>query len=123
MRLATPFALLLFAAACLAGCGDSSSDGDKPGRTPKSPAGASARVCGTPADGVLNLRATGVSCSAARQVVESWQGDRRCSQAGAASRSSCMTGSYRCLGASTDRGTAVSCSRAGESIAFVVEPE
>jgi hypothetical protein len=48
-----------------------------------------------------------------------WQRQRSCAKPSAASRTSCLTRSYRCLSARTDRGIAVSCSRPGQSIAFV----
>jgi len=45
-----------------------------------------------------------------------------CAPFGGASRSSCSVyGGYRCLGAVTDRGVAVSCARTGSSVAFVAK--
>jgi hypothetical protein len=129
MRLATPLAIAaVLIAALLAGCGGSSSGGEsqgEPGAPPRSsapqaPAGAAARSCVTHAPGAGTLRATGISCDQARQVLDGWQRDNRCSAPAGASRTSCITRSYRCLGARTDRGIAVSCSRAGQSIAFLI---
>jgi hypothetical protein len=49
-----------------------------------------------------------------------WQRRRSCATPADASRGSCLARSYRCLSTRTDRGIAVSCARAGRSIAFVV---
>ena len=48
-----------------------------------------------------------------------WQRERSCSPPAGASRDSCLTRSYRCQAARTDRGLAVSCAREGQSIAFI----
>jgi hypothetical protein len=131
MRLATPLAILALAAALLAGCGGSSSSSGgstQTGSTAPSkagtsggPIGASARSCDTHAVDAGSLRAVGVSCGAARRVLFGWQRSSSCASPSGASRSSCSTGSYRCLGAKTDRGVAVSCSRPGNSVAFIAK--
>jgi hypothetical protein len=124
-RLAAALVALALAAALLAGCGSSSDDSTQtttpePG-TPAAPVGAAARSCETKAVDVEPLRATGISCDGARQLMYGWQQKGSCSSPAAASRVSCTTRSYRCLGARTDRGTAVSCSRPGRSVAFVAK--
>jgi hypothetical protein len=129
MRLAVPLTIVALAAALLSGCGGSSSsdagsrDGS-PGSTTgasKAPLGAAAKSCDTNAAGVEKLLATGISCDQARQVMLGWRRSHACSSPAGASRSACTARSYRCLGASTDRGIAVSCARAGESIAFIAK--
>jgi hypothetical protein len=136
MRLAAPIAILLLAAALLAGCGDSSSDGGSgtgeattstgAGSPPKGngsgPVGASARSCPVDANGTEGLRATGISCGEAQRLAAGWQTDPRCASRADASRSSCKVGSYTCLAAATDRGLAVSCAQPGRSIAFIAKP-
>jgi hypothetical protein len=133
MRLATPLVIVVLAAALLAGCGGSSSSQTDTGSSGSAesspmplgssgtPPGAAAKACDTYAVDAEDLRATGVSCDQARRVMYGWQRDRGCSAPAGASRTSCTSRSYRCLGARTDRGIAVSCSRAGESIAFVAK--
>jgi uncharacterized protein YceK len=130
MRLAVPLTIVVLAAALLSGCGGSSSsdDGSQGGSAgsatgaSKAPLNAAAKSCDTNAGGVEKLLATGISCAQARRVMLRWQRSHACSSAPAgASRSSCTARSYRCLGASTDRGVAVSCARAGESIAFIAK--
>jgi hypothetical protein len=85
------------------------------------PAGASATSCDTDATDAESLRATNIPCDQARQIMYGWQHEPTCAVPGAASRGSCLTRSYRCQAARTDRGLAVSCSRPGESIAFVAK--
>ncbi|HKA66626.1 MAG TPA: hypothetical protein VKG03_01840 [Solirubrobacterales bacterium] len=136
MRLAAPLAIVALAAALLAGCGGSSSNGGStsgggstrteskasaPANNSTAPVGAAAKSCDTHAVDARALRATGIPCGQARQVMYGWQRDSACSKPAGASRVSCTTRSYRCLGARTDRGIAVSCSRAGESIAFIAK--
>jgi hypothetical protein len=118
MRLAVPLVALALAAASLAGCG-SSSDTTGGSSAATAPVGASARTCATRAAGAESLRATGVSCGLARRVMYGWQRRGSCAAPAGASRSACTSRSYRCLGARTDRGVAVSCSRRGRSIAFL----
>jgi hypothetical protein len=130
MRLATPLAIAALAAALLAGCGGSSSESDSgsTGSSPPpqasdstAPAGASAQVCETHAVDASALHATGVSCGEAQRLMFAWQRDPGCASPRGASRSSCTTGSYRCLGTTTARGVSVSCSRPGRSIAFLAK--
>jgi hypothetical protein len=128
MRLAVPLAIAALTAALLAGCGGSSSSGGStqtgstaPAGPSSGPVGASARGCDTGAVDVEALRAVGVSCGPARQVMLGWRRDDSCSSPSGASRTSCTIGSYRCLGARADRGIAVACSRPGESIAFIAK--
>ncbi len=109
--------LLVAVLALWGGCGDSSSE---KAPAPTAPVGAAAKTCDARSPGIDALRATGVSCSQARRIVRGWRRERSCSLPSAASRTSCLSRSYRCLGARTDRGLAVSCARAGQSIAFTV---
>ncbi|HEV7615793.1 MAG TPA: hypothetical protein VGO36_06150 [Solirubrobacterales bacterium] len=130
-RLAAPFAIAVLAAALLAGCGGSSSTDSTAGTTgpfeyetepvPGSgPIGASAQSCETGAVDAESLRATAVSCDQARQLMYGWQraGDA-CSPTAGAGRGGCTVRGYRCVSSATDRGTAVSCSRQGQSVAFL----
>lgn len=117
-RLAAPLLVFVLAAVLVAGCGGSSPETTN---TTSAPVGAAAQSCETQAAGAEGLRATGVSCQRARQVMYGWRRQGSCFSPPGASRVSCTTRSYRCLGARTDRGTAVSCSRPGRSIAFVVK--
>jgi hypothetical protein len=118
--------LAVVAALAVAGCG-SSSDGTGTERVEppasssaapqrQAPAGARAKACG--ADGI---RATGVSCGFARQIVEDWHEKGACAPAPGASRTSCGLGGLTCLGASTGRGLAVTCAAPGRSVAFVAK--
>jgi hypothetical protein len=116
IRLAAPLALVALSA-LLAGCGGSSPD--EPASTATAPVGAAAKSCETKAVDAEGLRAAGVSCGQARQVMYGWQQRSSCSAPAGASRVSCTSHSYRCLGARTDRGIAVSCARPGRSIAFI----
>jgi hypothetical protein len=135
MRLAAPLLVFALAAALPAGCGSSSEEsggtrigtatstvpgpGGKGPSSSKAPVGASARSCDAHSADAEALRATGIPCDQARQVMYGWQRQRACSSPAGASRSSCLTRSYRCLATRTDRGLAVSCSRQGRSIAFL----
>jgi type IV pilus biogenesis protein CpaD/CtpE len=71
MRLAVPIVALALAAASLAGCGSSSdtTGGSSAVTAPRAPVGASAKTCETRAADAEGLRATGVSCGRARQVM------------------------------------------------------
>jgi hypothetical protein len=125
-RLAAPFVAVVLAAALLAGCGGSSvtTDETDEAQTPlpgNAPVGASAKSCDTYATDAESLRATEIPCDQARQVMYGWQREHTCAVPNAASRGSCLTRSYRCQAVRTDRGLAVSCSRSGESIAFIVK--
>jgi hypothetical protein len=136
MRLAVPLAVLALAAPLLAGCGGSSSDEGPPSgaSTPAqkqpaadagsagAPVGATARSCETGAGAAESLRATGVSCNRARRVLYDWERASACGDPSGTSRSGCSVHSYRCIGARTDRGVAVSCARPGYSVAFLTKP-
>jgi hypothetical protein len=133
LRLAASLVAVVFAAVLVAGCGGSSSDegtsggstqtgtSAPPADTSGAPIGAAAKGCETQAVDAEALRATGVSCALARQVMYGWQQQSSCSSPPGASRVSCTTRSYRCTGTRTDRGTAVSCARPGRSVAFVAK--
>ncbi len=124
-----PLSLLLVVLAMIGvtlsvgGCGssDESTEGTTEAgggaTTSEAPAGAAAENCPGAAAGVADLRVTGVSCDTGRGVVTSWSTKSGCR--GGASRTSCAVAAYRCLGARTDRGLAVSCARPGRSISFV----
>lgn len=92
MRFATP-ALVLVALALLAGCGDSSDES-----TTDAPNG----------QGV------------AQQVKAEWERSRDCKRPRGASRWGCSVGDYRCQAVVVGRGWSVSCSRPGQSIAFII---
>lgn len=85
------------------------------------PRGAVATSCDAHAATVEGLRATGVPCDQARQVIYGWQRESSCALPTDSSRGSCLTRSYRCQAVRTDRGLAVSCARAGRSIAFLAK--
>jgi hypothetical protein len=128
-----PVRLALLAVAALAlalpaGCGDSpseeSSTSGGPTRTeeaptPGAPVGAAAKSCEAHSTDTESLRATEIPCDRARQVMYGWQREPSCSLPPGASRGSCLTRSHRCLATRADRGIAVSCARAGQSIAFI----
>jgi hypothetical protein len=125
MRPITSIAILALAVALLGGCGSSggsSSTGSVPppssnGAT--APAGAAAQSCETQAVDAEALRATGLGCGQARQVMFAWQRASGCAPAKSASRSGCTVGSYRCASVVTAKGIAVSCAQPGRSIAFI----
>jgi hypothetical protein len=129
MRLATALAAIALAAVPAVGCGSSAEDGSAPieTRVPSrqggsgAPVGAAAKTCETEAVDAEGLRATGVSCELARRVMHDWRQKSSCASPAGASRVSCSSRSYRCTGTRTDRGTAVSCSRPGRSVAFVAK--
>lgn len=110
-------------AASVAGCGGSSNGGSSSGpATPPpagAPVGASTKSCDSFATDAEQLRATGISCDLARQVMYGWQRVDTCALPDGASRGGCLARSYHCQAVRTGRGTAVSCARAGESIAFI----
>jgi hypothetical protein len=125
-RLAATIALVATAAALLAACGSSSSGGTagSTGATSSprgGPPGASARSCETKAAGVVSLQATAVSCEHAEALLLAWQGQDGCAAAPGASHSACTVRGYRCIGAVTSSGLAVSCARPGHAIAFVAK--
>lgn len=127
MRLARLLVPTIVAAAVLVGCGssDESSYGDRPGDdrgdAPSGPPGASAQSCPGDAAGIAELRVTGVGCAAGEEVAAGWTGDASCASPPDASRFACTVRGYRCLGAATDRGIAVSCARPNRSIAFLAK--
>jgi hypothetical protein len=126
-----PTRLVLAAALCAAaigGCGSSgdsseSSGGEPTARatTPSAPPGSSVRSCGdTTVAGTEQLRVTGTGCDVGRGVVAEWADKPACSGPAGASRFSCAVhDEYRCLGAASERGVAVSCARPGSSVAFL----
>jgi hypothetical protein len=133
-RLVALLAVVALAAVLAAGCSGSSADEGSstsgastraapPTSSSGAPVGAAAKSCETQAADAEGLRATGVSCKQARQVMYGWQQRGSCSSPRGASRVSCTTHTYRCTGARTERGTAVSCARPGRSIAFVVKTD
>jgi hypothetical protein len=129
MRLAIAFAAIALAAVPAAGCGSSEEDGSTrrekqvPSRQGGSgaPIGATAKICESDAMDAEGLRATGISCEQARRVMHRWRRQSSCSSPTDASRVSCSSSAYRCTGTRTDRGTAVSCSGPGRSVAFVAK--
>jgi hypothetical protein len=91
--------------------------------TPDAPPGASARTCESAAAGAEELRVTGISCYDGLRTVAEWTGERSCATPAGGSRFSCsIDNDYRCVGTSAERGIAVSCSRPGASVSFVVKP-
>jgi hypothetical protein len=92
------------------------------GRSGQAPIGASAKSCDADVGDAEGLRATVIGCDQARQVLNGWRREPSCSLPSGASRGSCLIGSYRCQSVRGDRGLAVSCSRAGQSIAFIAKP-
>lgn len=108
------------------GCGSSGSSGTGGGHpnataaTPAAPPGASVRPCEEAVAGIGSVRVTGIDCDAGEAVVRVWARKPGCSSPARSSRFSCtVQRGYRCLGAATERGISVSCSRPGSSIAFV----
>lgn len=57
---------------------------------------------------------------AAQRVQAAWERNPSCKPPRGASRWGCSVGSYRCQGVVVGRGWSVSCSKPGESIAFLV---
>lgn len=124
-RLAATIVFAALAAALLAACGGSSSSQGTAGSTGATsslrggPPGASVRSCATKAAGVIALQTTAASCGEAEDVVLAWQGQDDCAAAPGASHSACTVRGYRCIGAVTSVGLAVSCARPGAAITFV----
>jgi hypothetical protein len=115
--------LALTTALLIAGCGSSEeSEPTATATTPAAPAGASARSCEGTVAGTSELRVTGVGCDVGHAVVAAWADKSACTPASDASLGSCsIYDGYRCIGATTDRGVAVSCARTGSSVAFIAE--
>lgn len=133
-RLPLPALLVVGALLLISGCG-SSGDGSGYGsrdstegsptataNTPDAPAGASARTCEVAIAVADELRVTGVNCDVGARVATAWAGKPSCSAPAGGSRFSCsVDDGYRCLGATAERGIAVSCARAGASVAFIAK--
>ncbi|HVD41935.1 MAG TPA: hypothetical protein VNC16_13140 [Solirubrobacterales bacterium] len=98
MRLATPFAILALVALPLSGCGGSEDPTTGTATAPESAA------------------------ATKRAIRAEWEHSPDCNRPAGASRWGCSVGSYRCQAVVADRGWSVSCSRPGESVAFVVRP-
>lgn len=117
--------LTILTTLAVTGCG--SSDGESSeaettatATTPAAPPGASARGCEGTVAGTDQVRVTGIGCDVGRGVVAAWASKPSCSRPAGESRFSCpVHRGYRCLGAATAGGIAVSCSRPGSSVAFV----
>lgn len=134
LSLAAGVALALVAGLVASGCGSSDGGGSTAGTArsgsgeggpgpaataPGAPPGVDVALCGGSVAGAGRVRASGAGCAVARGVVASWSGKRACGRPASGSRVSCTVGGYRCLGAATERGLAVTCSRRGSSIAFL----
>jgi hypothetical protein len=76
--------------------------------------------CGGSDDGTAGSDTATVSEAGAIQA--KWEHSPACDRPAGASRWGCSVGSYRCQAVVVDRGWSVSCSRPGESVAFVVRP-
>lgn len=95
MRLAIPLAIVVALALLLGGCG-SSGDGIT-----------SSDTATVPVTGMIQAE---------------WEHRSDCDRPPGASRWGCSVGPYRCQAVVVDRGWSVSCSRPGESVAFLVRP-
>lgn len=121
---ASTIAIALLLAALLSGCGSSSdvkTDSEaRTGTVPGgAPIGARPKRCGKDvADAHGQLLATNVNCDTALKVVIAWN-ERGDPCTAKESRPACTVSGFRCIGAHTDRGMAVSCSQPGRSIAFI----
>jgi hypothetical protein len=93
MRVAAPLALIALVTLLVGGCGGSDY-------------------------GITSSDTATVSASAGLQA--KWEHDPDCDRPAGASRWGCSIGSYRCQAVVVDRGWSVSCSRPGESVAFIV---
>lgn len=78
--------------------------------------------CGSAGEGMTNRPAPESTAPTTRTVRVQWEREPDCQRPGAASRWGCSVGSYRCQAVVVDRGWSVSCSRPGESVAFLVRP-
>lgn len=86
-------ALVIVAAALIAGCGGSDET------TTTSPGGPGAST---------------------REIRAAWERKPSCKHPQGASRWGCTVGSYRCQGVVTDRGWSISCAKPGRSVSFTV---
>ncbi len=111
--------LALALSVAASGCGSSDTGESTAPSNEGAPAGAAAKSCSGAIAGTETLRVTGVDCAIGRGVVAAWSDHEACIPGGEASRTFCTVGEYRCLGATSDRGVAVSCARPGRSISFV----
>lgn len=94
MRIGAQLALLVALALLLGGCGSS--------------------------DGVTG---SATATQGDDQVMQAkWEHSSDCRRPDGASRWGCSIGAYRCQAVVVDRGWSVSCSRPGESVAFLVRP-
>ncbi len=134
MRPVRLIAILALGGALLAGCGSSSTSPPATGTSATAPAGAAktstaapigaaAYGCKDTAGGVRQLRVTGAGCADARGIAAGWVAKRACQASTGASRTSCAVDGWRCLGARTDQGIAVTCAQRGRSISFVARPD
>ena len=55
-----------------------------------------------------------------KQVQTAWERNPSCKRPPGASRWACSVGSYRCQGVVVGRGLSISCSKPGESVAFLI---
>jgi hypothetical protein len=127
MRLAATFiALVLLAAAPLAGCGGSSSPGRSGSEAaPRqgglaAPEGARARTCPGTAGDAEAIRVTAMSCRQGGRLAAAWSRRGGCAPPSGGSRGACTVASYRCLATAADRGLSVGCAKPGRSLAFTV---
>jgi hypothetical protein len=99
--------------------GESTNRSNPPASTstaPQAPSG----VRATPCEGSngVPIRATGISCVAARQTAAAWRRRSDCAPGSGASRGACRLGPFICLSTVTGQGVAVTCARQGASIVF-----
>lgn len=123
MRLSS-LILIIGLAVLWGGCGDSA---DEAGSNPQAgsegaaaPPGATARSCESGDGDVESLRATGVDCTEARQVMSGWRRARECDKYGGEARTGCSLLSYRCIATAAGRGWSVSCAKPNRSISFLI---
>jgi hypothetical protein len=95
MRVATPIALVTLVVLLLAGCGGSDN--------------------GITSSGTATFDGTDL-------IQAKWEHSPDCDRPAGASRWGCSVGAYRCQAVVVDRGWSVSCSRPGDSVAFIVRP-
>ncbi|HTT93043.1 MAG TPA: hypothetical protein VMF55_00070 [Solirubrobacterales bacterium] len=88
----------------------------KKATAPNAPAGSKVVACG----GGAKLRATELSCAAARATMARWEATRSCALGKGDSRGSCTLGRLRCQATAVDGGTAVGCAGPEGDVAFLV---